>query len=129
MWWASCQVEQALAARCKTKIFLKHSQLCHRGEYWHISVSAWQQSRLCGQNLRGPFLCTSVKVEASARLMAANGRTKMLVTPPTRWVVSAPNYVFVSAQYSDHKGGVNPCRPFLAHGFIASVCMWTAYVQ
>ena len=53
-----------------------------------VSVSERQRSRLCGQNLSGAFfrlywLPTSGKAIGA---MAANSRTKALVSPPPLWV-------------------------------------------
>ena len=60
------------------KTLLQHSQLSQHGELWHASVSERQLSRLCGQNLRVPFLrmVLSPEVEESARAMAATARQK-----------------------------------------------------
>ena len=47
---------------------------------WHVSVSERQRSRLCGQNIRVPFLRTVLPPEVgeSARAMAATARQKRL---------------------------------------------------
>ena len=66
---------RAMATKRKTR---QHSQLSQHGEFWHVSVSERQRSRLCGQNLRVPFLRTVLppEVEESARAMAATARQK-----------------------------------------------------
>ena len=38
------------------KTLLQRSQCYHKGEFWHVSISARQRSLRCGQNLCGPFL-------------------------------------------------------------------------
>ena len=55
----------------------EHSQLSQHVEFWHVSVS---ERRLCGQNLRVPFLRTVLPPEVgeSARAMAATARQKRL---------------------------------------------------
>ena len=81
----SCARSVAMAAKGKTR---RHSQLCQRGEFWHVSVSERQRLRLCGQNillgLRKPVPAPTAKVRN--RAMAANGTTKALVSPPPWWV-------------------------------------------
>ena len=64
-----------MATKSKTR---QHSQLSQHGELWHVSVSERQRSRLCGQNLRVPFLRTVLPPEVgeSARAMAATARQK-----------------------------------------------------
>ena len=66
---------RAMATKRKTR---QHSQLSQHGEFWHVSVSERQRSRLCGQNLRVPFLRTVLPPEVgeSARAMAATARQK-----------------------------------------------------
>ena len=66
-----------MATKRKTR---QHSQLSQHGEFWHVSVSLRQRSRLCGRNLRVPFLRTVLPPEVgeSARAMAATARQKRL---------------------------------------------------
>ena len=66
-----------MATKTKTR---QPSQLSQHGEFWHVSVSERQRSRLCGQNLRVPFLRTVLPPEVgeSARAMAATARQKRL---------------------------------------------------
>ena len=66
-----------MASKRKTR---QHSQLSQHGEFWHVSVSERQRSRLCGQNLRVPFLRTVLPPEVGerARAMAATARQKRL---------------------------------------------------
>ena len=66
---------------------LQHSQLSRHGEFRHVSVRERQRSRLCGQNLRVPFLRTVLptEVEESTRAMAPNGETKSFVSLPPRF--------------------------------------------
>ena len=41
---------------------------CHKGdEFWHVSISARQQSLRCGQNLRRPFLTATLLDHALER--------------------------------------------------------------
>jgi len=35
------------------KTLLQRSQHCHKGEFWHVGISARQRLLRCGQNLRG----------------------------------------------------------------------------
>ena len=79
-------IESAMAAQGEGKGLLQGSQLRQRGEFWHASVSERQRSRPCGQNLCVPFLITVLppEVEESARAMAANGETKVVISPPPR---------------------------------------------
>ena len=67
-----------MAAQGEDKKLLQRSQLRQHGEFWHVSVIERQRSRLCGQNLRVPFLRTVLppEVEESARAMAATARQK-----------------------------------------------------
>ena len=93
-----------MATKRKTR---QHSQLSQHGEFWHVSVSERQRSRLCGQNLRVPFLRTVLPPEVgeSARAMAATARQKRLYLHHQgefRY-----NYcVVVSLHDSDHDGVV-----------------------
>ena len=50
------QVRASHSSQNEDKTLLQHSQCCHKGEFWHVSISARQRSLRCGQNLRGPFL-------------------------------------------------------------------------
>ena len=105
----------AMAAKGKTRL-LQQSQLSQHGEFWHVSVSEQQRSWLCGQNLRGPFVraVLATKLEESARAMAADGTTKVLVSPPPRWV-SAPNCTVGSLHDKrSWQCNQNLCRPFLS---------------
>jgi len=45
----------------KTEKFLRHSQLCHQGEFQHICISTSRQSWQCSQNWEP----TKVKVAAN----------------------------------------------------------------
>jgi len=38
------------------KTLLQCSQHCHKSEFRHVNISAWQRSLWCGQNHHGPFL-------------------------------------------------------------------------
>ena len=89
------------------KTLLQHSQLSQHGEFWHVSVSERQRSRLCGQNLRVPFLRTVLPPEVgeSARAMAATARQKRLYLHHQGEF--RHNYcVVVSLHDSDHDGVV-----------------------
>ena len=91
-----------MATKRKTR---QHSQLSQHGEYWHVSVSERQQSRLCGQNLREPFLRTVLPPEVgeSARAMAATARQKRSYL--YHQGEFQHNYFdFVSLHHSDHDG-------------------------
>ena len=83
------------------KTLLQRSQCCHKGEFWYVIISAWQWSLRCGQNLCGPFF-ESYTAESCAWVMADNGETKGLITPPPRWV-SAQLLLVVSMHDSDHE--------------------------
>ena len=50
------QLIKPLRPKQRQNIIKMHSQHCHKGEFWHVSISAQQRSLKCGQNLRGPFL-------------------------------------------------------------------------
>ena len=93
------QVRASHGGQNEDKTLLQRSQHCHKGEFWHVSINAWQRSLQCGQNLCGPFLRATLPmtVESSARAMAINGKTKALRTPPPRWVSAQLLYVCVSA--------------------------------
>ena len=85
----------------------QHSQLSQHAEYWHVSVSERQRSRLCGQNLRVPFLRTVLPPEVgeSARAMAATARQKRSYL--YHQGEFQHNYFdFVSLHHSDHDGVV-----------------------
>ena len=85
----------------------QHSQLSQHGEYWHVSVSERQRSRLCGQNLRVPFLRTVLPPEVgeSARAMAAMARQKRSYL--YHQGEFQHNYFdFVSLHHSEHDGVV-----------------------
>ena len=66
-----------MATKRKTR---QHSQLSQHGEFWHVTVSLRQRSRLCGRNLCVPFLRTVLPPEVgeSARAMATTARQKRL---------------------------------------------------
>jgi len=66
---------------------LQHSQLCHKGEFRHISISTQQQSWWCSKNLHRPFLraILPTTVEASSWVMVVKRKTKALITLPPRW--------------------------------------------
>jgi len=61
----------------------------------------------CEQNLHGPFLRVTLpmRVGSCTWVMADNGETKGLITPPSRWVSAQLLYV-VSLHDSDHEGVV-----------------------
>ena len=85
----------------------QHSQLSQHGEYWHVSVSERQRSRLSGQSLRVPFLRTVLPPEVgeSARAMAATARQKRSYL--YHQGEFQHNYFdFVSLHHSDHDGVV-----------------------
>ena len=95
---------RAMATKRKTR---QHSQLSQHGEFWHVSVSERQRSRLCGQNLCVPFLRTVLPPEVgeSARAMAATARQKRLYLHHQGEF--RHNYcVVVSLHDSDHDGVV-----------------------
>ena len=102
--------ERAMATKRKTR---QHSQLSQHGEFWHVSVSERQRSRLCGQNLRVPFLRTVLPPEVgeSARAMAATARQKRLYLQH-QGEFQHNYFDFVSLHDSDHDGVV---RIFVGH--------------
>ena len=77
---------------------LQRSQPCHKGEFWHVSISARQWSVRCGQNLCGPFLraTLAMTVGSCAPAMADIGETKGLILP-SRWTSAQLLYVWVTA--------------------------------
>ena len=80
-WWPRCSIDQVWAShggQNEDKTILQRSYHCYKGEFWHVSTSAWQQSLRCGQNHRGPFLRATLPmtVGSCARAMADNGKTK-----------------------------------------------------
>ena len=87
------------------KALLQHSQFPQHGEYWHASVSERQRSRVCGQNLRVPFLRTVLppEVEESARAMAATARQKRSYLHH-QGEFQHNYFDFVSLHDSDHDG-------------------------
>ena len=95
------------------KTLLQHSQLSQHGEFRHVSVSERQRSRLCGQNLRVPFLRTVLppEVEESARAMAATARQKRSYLYH-QGEFQRNYFDFVSLHHSDHDGVV---RIFVGH--------------
>jgi len=53
MWWPPCSIDQIQAShggQNEGNTLLQHSQHCHKGEYWHVSISAQQQLLRCGQS-------------------------------------------------------------------------------
>ena len=67
------------------KKLLQCSQLRQHGD---VSVSERERSRLCGQNLCGPFVraVLATKVEESPRAIAVDGTTEALETAAPRGV-------------------------------------------
>jgi len=95
-WWPCCLIDQASVShgsQNEDKTLLQHSQRCHKGEFWYVSISARQQSLRCGQkqNLSWELMTVGLCTQA----MADNGKTKGLITPPRKWV-SAQLYVCVT---------------------------------
>jgi len=74
-----------MAAKTNENTLLQRSQLCYKGEFQHVSISARQRTLRYGQNLREPFLRATLPDRALER-RADNGETKELITPPPRWV-------------------------------------------
>ena len=97
------------------RTLLQRSQRCHNGDFRHIIINTRQRSLRCGQNLRGPFLRATLPmtVGSCARVMAADGKTKGLITPPPRWVSAQLLYVCVSAWQWSQLCSQNLCSPFL----------------
>ena len=92
----------------------KASQLHHRGEFRHISISARWQSWWCSWNLCEPFLRAELlTVEASALAMVANQKTKVFIASPQGWISTQLLYVWVSAQQKSQQCSQNLCTPFL----------------
>ena len=91
----------------RPKTLLQHSQLSQHGEFRHVSVSERQRSRLCGQNLRVPFLTTVLPPEVgeSARVMATTATQKRLYLHHQD-EFQHNYYVVVSLHHSDHGGVV-----------------------
>ena len=55
MWWSRHSIDQVRAShgsQNEDKELLQPSQRYHKGEFWHVSISAQQRSLRCGQNLR-----------------------------------------------------------------------------
>ena len=103
---------RAMATKRKTR---QHSQLSQHGEFWHVSVSERQRSRLCGQNLRVPFLRTVLppEVEESARAMAATARQKRSYLHH-QGEFQLQNCTVGTVHDSDHEGVV---RIFVGHSY------------
>ena len=74
------------------KYVIQRSQPCQHGKFRYVSVSEWQRSRLCGQNHYGPFVrvVLATKAKVSARAMAADSKTKAMLSPP-------PSRVFLNS--------------------------------
>ena len=73
--------------RARRKTLLQCSQLCHQGEFRHLSVSAQWHWWQCSQNLHGLFLraVVTTKVEASLTwAIVADGKAKALIAPISR---------------------------------------------
>ena len=100
---------RAMATKRKTR---QHSQLSQHGEFWHVSVSERQRSRLCGQNLRVPFLRTVLPPEVgeSARAMASTARQKL----HHQGEFQLQNCTVGTVHDSDHEGVV---RIFVGHSY------------
>ena len=64
------------------KKLLQYSQLCHQGEFWHLSLSAWRQSWQCSQKLHGLFVRAVLPMKVEASTLVVNEKIKALVTPP-----------------------------------------------
>ena len=95
------------------KTLLQHSQLSQHGEYRHVSVSEGQRSRLCGQNLRAPFLRTVLQRKSKRALEqwrpTARQKRSYLYN---QGEFQHKYFDFVSLQHSDHGGVV---RIFVGH--------------
>ena len=101
-----------MATKRKTR---QHSQLSQHGEFWHVSVSERQRSRLCGQNLRVPFLRTVLPPEVgeSARAMASTARQKRSYLHH-QGEFQLQNCTVGTVHDSDHEGVV---RIFVGHSY------------
>jgi len=93
------QLIEPYGGQNEDRTLLQHSQRCHKGEFWHVSISTRQRWLRCGQNLFGAFLRAALlmTVGSCARTMADNGETKGLVTQPPKWVSAQLLYVCVTA--------------------------------
>ena len=102
----SRSLAMAAGQREDTKL-LQHLQLCQHGQFWHVSVSERQRSRLCGQNVCVPFLRAVLppEVEDSARAwwpMARQKRSYLYHQGEFQYNC----FDFVSLHHSDHDGVV-----------------------
>ena len=95
---------------------LQHSQLSQHGEFRHVSVSERQRSRLCGQNLRVPFLRTVLPPEVDRALEQWRPTARQKRSYLYHQSEFQHNYFdFVSLHHSDHDGVV---RIFVGHSEI-----------
>lgn len=77
VWWPRCQWQASNGFQSGKKLF-QHSQLCHWGEFCHVSISAQWQLRWYDQNFCGPFLraMLSIRVQVSTWAMADDREDK-----------------------------------------------------
>ena len=98
------------------KTLLQHSQLRQHGEFRHVSVSERQQLRLCGQNLRVPFLRTVLPPEVDGALEQWRPTARQKRSYLHHQGEFQHDYFdFVSLHHSDHDGVV---RIFVGHSEI-----------
>jgi len=102
------------------KKLLQFSQLCHQGEFRHLSVSARRPSWQCCQSLHGLFLraVLPAKVEVSTQAVATDGKTKAFISLPPRWD-SSPKILY----FGQHMGVImmvlqNCCRTLLINNVL-----------
>ena len=114
--------------KLQDKALLQCSQRCHEGEFWHVRISARQQSLRCGQNLRGPFLRATLPMTVGlcTRVMAERWEDKGAHNSTIRMSFYTIIYVCVSAHHS-WRCSQNVHRSFLRAGrFIIYV---TRYIK
>ena len=113
----------AMATKRKTR---QHSQLSQHGQFWHVSVSERQRSRLCGQNLRVPFLRTVLPPEVgeSARAMASTAKQSAHIST-TKVEFQRQNCTVGTVHDSDHEGVV---RIFVRHSYHSNELFTLYYI-
>jgi len=105
------------------KTLLQHSQHCHKGEFRHVSISPWQWSLRCEQNLRGPFLRATLP-DCALEQWRTSGRQKgSYLHHQGEFLRNC--YMFVSLHDMKHEGVV---RIFVALSCEPWGCLFTLFI-